>query len=120
MIATCWGIYQTKPATNEIVVKNVKPRDFQPCDEFRIQGRPHLDEKGYFQIVQMPGEGEPFNPQQERGKKGGRPEGPSDEEKFAQALELLEGGETVPDVAKQLGVSERTIQRWNKASKKVQ
>lgn len=120
MVATCWGIYQTDAAANEIVIKNVKARDFQPCDEFRIHGRPWLEDKGYFQITREPGFGEPFNPQQERGKKGGRPQGPSDEDKFAQAMRLLEAGETVPEVAKQLEVSQRTIQRWKNGSKKVQ
>lgn len=57
MIATCWGVFQTDVESNTLVVKNVKPRDFEPCAEFRIEGRPWLEEKGYFQIVRLPEKG---------------------------------------------------------------
>jgi hypothetical protein len=34
-----------------LFVKCVKPRDFEPADAFRIQGRPHIDERGDFVVL---------------------------------------------------------------------
>jgi hypothetical protein len=34
-----------------LYVKCLKPRDFEPADPFRIQGKPHIDEKGDFIIL---------------------------------------------------------------------
>ena len=37
----------------------VKPRDMEPADPFTIQGRPHIDEKGDFVVLDMAREEEP-------------------------------------------------------------
>ena len=118
MVATCWGVYQQDPENNTVVVKNVKARDFAPCSEFRIQGRPYIDDRGHFQIIRMPGEGEDFNPQRERGQKGGRPETAGKAEKLAEAQELINAGKTVEDAAKAVGVSRATLFNWMGEGKK--
>src|SRR5437667_6978827 len=48
MLGTCWGIRQIDKELNKIYIENVKARDFQPCEPFIIQGRPSLDQTGYF------------------------------------------------------------------------
>jgi hypothetical protein len=112
-LATCWAIYQSDPTTNEIVVRNVKPRDFEPCGEFRIQGRPWIDHEGHFQITQMPGFCEPFVPA-DRGKQRGRPATHEKADKLAAALKLIDGGKTVEEAAASVGVSRRTLFDWKK------
>jgi hypothetical protein len=115
MICTCWGLSQTDPVNNEIAIKNVKPRDFQPCEEFRITGRPWLDTQQYFQITGLPGHVAPYNPQEERGKKGGRPQpAPGN---IAEAVRRVNAGETLEAVAKKLGVSKATIHNWTTKGK---
>jgi hypothetical protein len=114
MCATCWGVFQTDAKKNELVLKNVKPRDFDPVEEFRIQGRPFLDDKGYFQIINMPGERDPLNPQQERNGNGkvGRPEDPQKAVKFAEAEKRIAAGGTITAVAEELEIPRRTLTRW--------
>jgi hypothetical protein len=34
-----------------LFVKCVKPRDFEPADPFRVQGRPYIDEQGDFVVL---------------------------------------------------------------------
>ena len=34
-----------------LLVRNVKPRDFEPLDPFVIQGRPYIDEMGDFAVL---------------------------------------------------------------------
>jgi Bifunctional DNA primase/polymerase, N-terminal/AAA domain len=51
LCATCWGVKQVDEKLNQVLVKNCKPRDFQPCEPFVIQGRPFIDDTGTFQIV---------------------------------------------------------------------
>lgn len=55
MLCTAWGLKQIDPVTNQIYVANVKPRDFQPPEPFIIQGRPSLDQTGYFEMPYPPG-----------------------------------------------------------------
>jgi hypothetical protein len=55
MLATCWGVWQKDEETNRLYVKNVKPRDFEPCQPFEIEGRPHIDQTGWFKMVTLPG-----------------------------------------------------------------
>lgn len=66
----------------------------------------------------MPGEGAEFNPQQDRGQKGGRPETPDKAEKLAQAQKLMQAGKTVEDAAERVGVSRRTLFNWMDEAKK--
>ena len=51
LCATCWGVKQIDEKLNQVIVKNCKPRDFQPCEPFIIQGRPFINETGTFRVV---------------------------------------------------------------------
>ena len=55
MLATCWGVWQQDEKSNRVYVRNVKPRDFEPVEPFEIQGRPHIDETGWFKMAVAPG-----------------------------------------------------------------
>jgi hypothetical protein len=66
MLVTAWGISQVDAASNQIYVQNVKPRDFQPCEPFVIQGRPSLDQTGYFELIAPPGFAEDFSKYREK------------------------------------------------------
>jgi RecA-family ATPase len=55
MLATCWGLSQIDAASTRIFVQNVKARDFCPCEPFIIQGRPTIDQTGYFELTEPPG-----------------------------------------------------------------
>lgn len=49
-----WGLKQIDPVTNSTYIANVKPRAFEPCEPFIIQGRPCLDQTGYFDMTHLP------------------------------------------------------------------
>jgi len=51
LCATVWGVKQTDKNLNQVVVQNCKPRDFQPCEPFVLQGRPFIDDTGTFQVI---------------------------------------------------------------------
>ena len=55
MLCTCWGLSQLDPVTNRVFVQNCKARDFAACEPFIIQGRPSIDETGYFELTDPPG-----------------------------------------------------------------
>lgn len=107
MLATCWGVRQIDAERNRIYVQNVKPRDFLPCDPFIIQGRPSIDETGYFDMPEPPGfAGELADHLQ----KTGRPA--IDSDKIAQAHQLKAAGKSYRDIAAALGVSRGTVGNW--------
>jgi|SRR5579883_870463 len=57
--AMCDAVYglETKDAeSTRLLVKCVKPRDFEPVKPFEIQGRPHIDETGDFTLLDTTGE----------------------------------------------------------------
>ena len=56
MLSTAWGVKKVDEATNRIFVENIKPRDFEPCRPFILEGRPHIDMTGDFKMVARPGE----------------------------------------------------------------
>jgi hypothetical protein len=51
MCATVWGVKQTDEKLNQIFIQNCKPRDFEPCEPFVIQGRPYINDTGTFHVV---------------------------------------------------------------------
>jgi hypothetical protein len=55
MLATCWGLSQIDATSTRVFVQNVKARDFAPCEPFIIQGRPSINETGYFELTNPPG-----------------------------------------------------------------
>lgn len=110
MPATVWGVRQIDPARNRIYVENCKSRDFQPCPPFIIEGRPHLDQAGQFQVVVKPGDALPLADYLQ--SKGGRPVAPDREAKIAEAWELRNHGKKNREIARILGVSHTTVNKW--------
>jgi hypothetical protein len=53
MLSTAWGVRQVDGSRTALYVQNVKPRDFQPCSPFIIEGRPHLDNTGHFFMIHV-------------------------------------------------------------------
>src|SRR5262249_2097650 len=102
MAATCWVVKQTDKATTRLYVKNVKPRDFEPCEPFEPEGRPYIDQTGQFHMSKEPGEADAPKVEKLNKKQGQQNE----------ARIMLAGGHTLVDIAKHLKVSEKTIQRW--------
>jgi hypothetical protein len=104
MLATAWALRQTDFQTNRILIKNVKPRDFEPCQPFEIEGRPWIDQTGAFKIVSLPGMARPRVPKLEK------PE-------LLNARLLRGQGLELADIAAQVGVGLRTIERWSSEGK---
>ena len=105
MLATGWAIKQTDAATNEVYIKNVKARDFQPCAPFQLVGRPYIDAIGAFKMAGMPGLVKaPVN-----GKRG-RPESLNKTD-LEWAVAQIKAGSTRKAVASELGVHTRTLNR---------
>ena len=104
MLATAWALKQTDPATNRVYIKNVKPRDFEPCQPFEIEGRPWIDQTGSFKMVTEPGMARTPNNKQEK------PE-------VINAKLLRQSGKSLAEIAQHLGVTPRTVERWSSAGK---
>jgi AAA domain-containing protein len=115
MLSACWGIRQVDYQKNRLYVKNVKARDFQPCEEFIIEARPHLDDSGYFKMTESPGIAGSLNDNKPRSsgeRKSGRPESPEKTQKMARILELHANGRGSREIADEVGVPFRTVCRW--------
>jgi hypothetical protein len=56
MLAAAWGVKQTDKIRNVVHLECLKARDFDPCDAFELEGRPHIDETGDFKLIARPGE----------------------------------------------------------------
>jgi hypothetical protein len=110
MLATCWGLSQIDAASNRIFVQNVKARDFSACEPFIIQGRPAIDQTGYFELAEPPGFAGDLSDHKDR--KPGRPEMPQKDEKRADALRLHAEGKSVREISRELHVGKTTISRW--------
>jgi hypothetical protein len=107
MLATCWVVRQTDKAKNRIYVQNVKPRDFEPCEPFEIEGRPSIDQRGQFTMSKEPGmTGGPSVDNLNR--KHARKE---------EAQTMRDAGHTYKDIAERLGVSEKTVSRMGLAGR---
>lgn len=107
MLATCWAVKQTDKATNRLYIRNVKPRDFEPCEPFAIEGRPYIDQQGQFLMVAQPGQADNPKPTVERiNRKAGQQE---------EARIMLAAGHTQADIAKHLKITERTVFNWKSA-----
>jgi hypothetical protein len=111
MLATCWGLSQIDATTNSIYIQNVKARDFHPCEPFIVQGRPSLDESGYFELTHPPRFAGSLS--DHRGRvNGGRPEMENKDEKIAEARRLKQEGFSYRDIAKKLEVSVGMVSSW--------
>jgi hypothetical protein len=112
-LATCWGVYQVDKAANRIYVDNVKPRDFQPCEPFLLEGRPYIDDTGNFKMVGQPGMCEPLSRlKPNSGKKAGAKEDPQKAEKLERILKLKAAGESNLAISKAVGISDKTVKTW--------
>lgn len=112
MLATCWGVLQMDEQTNRIHVKCAKARDFKPDGAFEIEGRPHIDETGYFKLTSRPGLTASLASQKQagRGAQGGRPESLGEED-LRWAMEQRRAGVSDKAIAEELGVSRSTLNR---------
>lgn len=118
MLVTCWGLVQIDPASNRIFVQNVKPRDFQPCEPFIIQGRPSINDTGYFELTEPPGFA--GNLADHKDRKPGRPGCPDKNEKFTQAVRLKQQGKSLREIAEELGIPKSTVSDWFKKDEEIQ
>jgi hypothetical protein len=110
MLCTCWGVRQIDAERNRVYVQNVKPRDFLPCQPFIIQGRPSIDETGYFELTESPGFAGELGEHVSK-EKGGRP-ATIPEEKMAEAFRLQSQGKSYRQIGEELHVSKTTVERW--------
>ena len=115
MLAACWGIFQIDKASNRLFIENVKARDFQPCDPFVIEGRPHIDLTGSFKMSLSPGLAGSFNklkPRKAGKRASGRPETPDKDQKKEQAQRMRDTGISDRQIAKVLEVDHKTVAAW--------
>jgi hypothetical protein len=116
MLSTAWGVRQVDAAHTALYVENVKPRDFQPCGPFVIEGRPHLDNTGHFFMVHKPGEAGELSEYLLRRNQGGRPVETDNEGKLLQALEMRRRGVSLRNIEKAIGISKSKLERWLKTT----
>jgi hypothetical protein len=112
MLCTAWGVRQIDAARNQLYVQNVKPRDFQPCESFVLEARPHLDKTGHFLMIHKPGEAGELSEHLPRRNKGGRPAATDKDEKRAQAVELRAQGLSLREIEDKIGVAKTTVGKW--------
>jgi hypothetical protein len=111
MLTCCWGLRQIDSEQNKIYVQNVKPRDFQACEPFIIQGRPSLDQTGYFEMTDPPGFAGQLSEHAEQ--KGGRPKlSKNCPDKVAEAWRMKIAGASLREIASKLGVGKSTVSDW--------
>jgi hypothetical protein len=111
MLSTAWGVRQVDAARTTLYVQNVKPRDFQPCPPFLLEGRPHLDATGNFFMIRKPGEAGELSEHLPRHNKGGRPVGPVKNDKLRQAAEMRREGASFREIEKIIGMSKSEVAR---------
>jgi len=116
MLATCWGLSQIDADATRIFVQNVKVRDFQPCQPFIIQGRPSIDQTGYFELTNPPGFAGTLS---DNKPQVGRPQNPESEDKKLQAQEMQASGKSYKEIADALGVPKSTVGFWLGKSNRV-
>jgi hypothetical protein len=117
MLATCWGLSQIDGQSTRIFVQNVKARDFLPCEPFIIQGRPSIDQTGYFELTDPPGFAGTLG---DNKPQAGRPSTPQKDEKVRQAQEMHASGKSYKEIAQALDVPKSTVAFWLSKFKAVQ
>lgn len=55
MLSAAWAVRMDDAKTTTLYVSNIKARDFEPCEPFKITGRPTIDETGDFTLTGQPG-----------------------------------------------------------------
>jgi hypothetical protein len=99
-----------------LYVQNVKPRDFQPCAPFILEGRPHLDNTGHFLMIRKPGEAGELSEHLLRHNKGGRPAVTNKDDKLRRAVEMRREGVSFREIEKTIGVPRSNVARWLKGN----
>lgn len=112
MLCCAWGVRQIDAARNQLYIQNIKPRDFQPCEPFVLEGRPHLDIDGQFKMIAEPGNAGELREHLPRREKSGRPAMDAKDEKLSQAVELRGKGLGLREIAKIVRVGKSTVDRW--------
>jgi hypothetical protein len=110
LVSSAYGVRQIDAVQNRLYFENVKSRDFQACDSFIIEGRPHLDESGQFKMIAEPGNAGELR--EHLHLRGGRPPIPDKDSKVAHAVELRSKGLGIRDIARTIGTRKSTIDRW--------
>jgi hypothetical protein len=105
MLSTAWAIKQQDFATNRLLVKNIKPRDFEPCQPFELEGRPWIDTAGSFKMIAQPG------------MVHSAPLHNAEKPEITTARRMRAEGKTLTDIATALGVQPRTVERWSSKGK---
>jgi AAA domain/Homeodomain-like domain len=112
MLSTAWGVRQVDASRTALYLQNVKPRDFQPCAPFILEGRPHLDKTGHFLMIHKPGEAGELSDHLIRRNSAGRPPLAGKSEKMAQILEMRANGVPLRRIAETVRISKSTVERW--------
>ena len=109
LLSTAWGVRQIDAESNRIYVQNLKPRDFEPCPPFIIEGRPHLDRTGHFAMIEeVAGELRDYLPRRQRGA----PAMPDKKQLVERATFMRQKGDSLQKIADTLGVSKSGIRKW--------
>ncbi|MGA7890621.1 MAG: hypothetical protein WB993_14110, partial [Candidatus Sulfotelmatobacter sp.] len=120
MLSTCWALRQLDAQKNQVYVENVKARDFVACKPFVIEGRPHLDNTGYFKMNASPGVAGSLNqnlPRREGRRGSGRPGKPNKAELLEKVLALNAAGKSNRAIGIELGLAHPTVAAWLAESK---
>lgn len=104
----CWGVMQVNKACNRVFLQCVKPRDFEPVEPFVLEGRPSIDERGFFDMTHPPGLAGSLDDHRSLG----RPEMADKQNKRTEALRMKEQGVNSRDIAAKLHVGKSTVNRW--------
>jgi AAA domain len=110
MLSTCWGISRVDKATTTLFIENVKPRDFEPCGAFVVEGRPTLDQTGYFRMISKPGDaGSLQNRKKTRGRSGWDAE--VEAGKMATIREMDAAGSSLREIGAAVKMDHKTIKK---------
>jgi hypothetical protein len=116
MLSTAWGVRQVDASRTALYMQNVKPRDFQPCAPFILEGRPHLDNTGHFLMTHKPGEAGELSKHLVQRNKGGRPAATNKDDKLRRAVEMRLEGVSFREIEKTIGVPRSNVARWLKGN----
>jgi hypothetical protein len=105
MLSTAWAVRQTNREANRLYIKNVKPRDFEPCQPFELEGRPWIDKQGAFKMTAQPG----------MARVSVAPKAETWE--VTEARAMRKAGHTQQQIADHVKKSLSTIEKWERSGK---
>jgi hypothetical protein len=111
MVSSCWGLRMCDVNRCKIWMQNVKAREYQSCEPFVIEGRPFIDNDGYFKLTHEPGLAGEMSEHLPRRNPNGRPQSPETVEHAADILRLHAAGTGVREIGRQLGMDKSTVSR---------